>query len=75
MTQPKNPSELKDALIAKIHRLQRRGENADRQIAELERMMMSQQNRLLRTLSNKRFGRRKARGFRKRGGELAFHSK
>ena len=72
MTQPKNPDELRQALVAKIHRLQQQGKNADRQITELALMMMGQQKRLLRTLSNRRFGKRKARALRKKSGELVF---
>lgn len=72
MTQPTNREELKMALLAKIHRLQRQGKNADGQINELAAMMTAEQNRLLRTKSNDRFGRKKARQLRKQGGELAF---
>lgn len=72
MTQPKNREELKAALLAKIHRLQKQGKNADGQINALTNLMRAEQERLLRTKSNERFGRKKARQFRKRGGEFAF---
>ena len=75
MTQPKNRSEVRDALIKKIHRLQRRGENADRQIAELARMMKAEQNQRLRILSNRRFGRKRARQLRKTHGDFAFEAR
>jgi hypothetical protein len=73
MTQPRTPEELKAALIAKIHRLQQRGENADGQIKALMELMTAAQNRHLRVMSNKRFGKRRAKELRKQnGGHLAF---
>ena len=64
--------ERREALIAKIHRMQQRGLNAERQIKALSAMMRNQQNQRLRTLSNKRFGKRKAREFKKTKGYLSF---
>lgn len=72
MTQPKNREELKAALIAKIQRLREKGKDASGQILALTRMMAVEQDRLLRTKSNQRFGRLKARELRKAGGEFAF---
>lgn len=65
--------EQRDTLIAKIHRMQKRGENVDGQIRALAVLLTGAQNRHLRTMSNKRFGRKKARDLRKAGaGFLAF---
>lgn len=72
MTQPNNRDEQRAALLAKIHRLQQAGQCADKQIAELVMLMTGEQNRMLRQLSNKRFGKRRARALKKKGGEFAF---
>lgn len=75
MTQPSNRDEQRAALMAKIHRLQQAGQCADKQIAQLVTLMTGEQNRMLRQLSNKRFGKRHARALKKKSGEFAFRGK
>lgn len=64
--------DTKPELLAKIIRLQQQGKSADEQIRQLTAMMANEQRQLLRSASDKRFGRKIARQLRKKGGEYAF---
>lgn len=61
-------------LKAKILKFQREGKDTTRLAEALVKLLQTDQQRLLRTLSNRRFGRRKARQLRKKNGgsELSF---
>jgi hypothetical protein len=60
-------------LKAKILRLQEAGKPVPQHMLEtLVRTLANEQRRQLRTLSNARFGKRRARELRRTGGDLAF---
>ncbi len=62
-------------LKLKIARKQRRGEEVPEALIDaLAQALNGAQNRLLRQLSNQRFGKRKAREFKKTKGYLSFRS-